>query len=68
MDERAREDMIKSVSYSIEKNHCAIKRDELFRKFKNTSREELQSVIDTMKRRKLLIYDDKVDKYRIVMK
>ena len=67
MEERAREDMILAVSYCIEKNHCAIKRDDLFRKFKNTSREELQSVIDSMKRRKLLHYDENADKYRIVI-
>jgi hypothetical protein len=68
MDERAREDMIKAVSYCIEKNHCAIKRDDLFGKFKNTSREEMQSVIDSMKRRKLLHYEEKTDKYRLVIK
>lgn len=67
MEERAREDMIKAVSYCIEKNHCAIKRDDLFRKFKNTSRDELQSVIDSMKRRKVLHYDENADKYRIVI-
>lgn len=67
MDERQREDMIKAVSYCIEKNHCAIKREELFRKFKNTSRGELQSVIDSMKRRKLLHYEENSDKYRIVI-
>jgi ribosomal protein L25 (general stress protein Ctc) len=68
MDERAREDMIKAVSYCIEKNHCAIKRDDLFKKFKNTSRSDLQSIIDSMKRRKTLLYDEQTDKYRLVIK
>ena len=67
MEEREREDMIKAVSYCIEKNHCAIKREELFKKFKNTPKEELQSIIDSMKRKRLLHYEEKTDKYRIVI-
>lgn len=67
MDEFEREDMIKAVSYCIEKNYCAIKRDELFKKFKNTDRDELRYIIDIMKERKLLHYDDRTDKYRIVI-
>lgn len=68
MDERAREDMIIGVSDCIEANHCAIKRDDLFRKFKNTNRDELKSIIEVMKGRKQLRYDEKADKYRLVMK
>jgi hypothetical protein len=68
MDERAREDMIIGVSDCLEANHCAIKRDDLFRKFKNTNRDELKSIIEVMKRRKQIRYDEKADKYRLVMK
>lgn len=68
MDERARENMIAAVSDCIEVNHCAIKRDDLFKKFKNTAREDLKMVIDAMKRRKLLWYDEHRDMYRIVIK
>lgn len=67
MDEFEREDMIQAVSYCIERNHCAIKYDDLFLKFKNTDRDELKYIIDLMKERKLLHYDEKSDKYRIVI-
>lgn len=68
MDERAREDMITAVSDCIEVNHCAIKREDLYKKFKNTSHDELSSVIESMKIRKMLRYDENTDKYRLVMK
>lgn len=68
MDERAREDMITAVSACIEVNHCAIKRDDLFKKFKNTGRDDLKSIIDSMKRRKMLRYDENRDVYRLVMR
>lgn len=68
MEERAREDMIIAVSACIEVNHCAIKRDDLFKKFKNTSRDDLKLVIESMKRRKMLRYEENSDKYRLVMR
>ena len=67
MNEFQREDMIKSVSATVEKNFCAIKREELFKKYKNTDPETLKSVIETMKSRNLLRYDPKTDKYRLVL-
>jgi hypothetical protein len=67
MNEFQKEDMIKSVSGTVEKNFCAIKREELFKKYKNTDPETLKSVIETMKSRNLLRYDPKTDKYRLVL-
>jgi len=67
MDERQREDMIQGVTAAIEKNHCAIKREDLYRKFKNTNRDDLKSTIETMKRRGTLKYDMDRDKYRLVL-
>ena len=67
MDEYQKEDMIKSVSSTVEKNYCAIKREELFNKYKNTDPEKMKSVIETMKSRGLLHYDQKTDKYRLVL-
>ena len=68
MDEKAREDMVIAVSNCIEANHCAIKRDVLYSKFKNTSREDLRSIIDAMKRRKMLLYEENRDVYRLVIR
>lgn len=67
MDERQREDLIQGVTATIEKNHCAIKRDDLFKKFKNTKRDDLKSAIETMKRRGNLKYDIDRDKYRLIL-
>ena len=67
MDERQREDMVQGVSDAIEKNHCAIKRDDLYRKFKNTNRDDLKNTIETMKRRGMLKYDIDRDKYRLIL-
>ncbi len=67
MNEFQREDMIKSVSGTVERNFCAIKREDLFNKYKNTNPETLKSVIETMKSRGLLRYDQKNDKYRLVL-
>ncbi len=67
MDEYQREDMIKSVSGTVEKNFCAIKREDLYKKYKNTDPETLKSVIEAMKNRGLLKYDQKNDKYRLVL-
>jgi len=68
MEERAREDMIIAVSNCIEVNHCAIKRDALYSKFKNTDRDVLRSIIDAMKRRKMLLYEENRDVYRLVIR
>ncbi|MDD4521699.1 MAG: hypothetical protein PHW84_01940 [Methanosarcina sp.] len=68
MDEKAREDMIIGVSDCLEANHCAIKRDDLFNKFKNTSRDDMKSIIEAMKRRKMLWYEEHTDKYRLIIK
>jgi hypothetical protein len=51
----------------VERNHCAIKREELFKKYKNTAPEKMKSVIETMKTRGILNYDPKTDKYRLVL-
>lgn len=67
MDERQREDMIQGVTAAIEKNCCAIKREELYRKFKNTDRDNLKNTIETMKRRGMLKYDIDRDKYRLIL-
>jgi hypothetical protein len=67
MNEFEREDMIKSVLATVEKNFCAIKREDLYKKYKNTDPEALKSVIEAMKSRNLLRYDPKTDKYRLVL-
>jgi transcription elongation factor GreA-like protein len=67
MDEFQKEDMIKSISGTIEKNYCAIKREDLFKKYKNTNKDTMKNVIEVMKRRGLLKYDQKTDKYRLVL-
>jgi len=67
MNEFEREDMIKSVSGTVEKNFCAIKREDLYKKYKNTDPETLKSVIETMKKRGLLKYEPNTDKYRLVL-
>lgn len=67
MDEREREDFIKSIAATVERNNCAIKRDDLFKKYKNTDRDKLKRVIEVMQRRGLLRYDVDVDKYRLIL-
>lgn len=67
MDERQREDLIQGVSAAIEKNHCAIKREVLYKKFKHTNRDDMKSTIETMKRRGMLKYDIDRDKYRLIL-
>ena len=67
MDEFQKEDMIKSISSTIEKNYCAIKREDLFKKYKNTNKDTMKNVIEAMKRRGLIKYDPKTDKYRLVL-
>lgn len=67
MDERQREDLIQGVTAAIEKNCCAIRRDDLYKKFKNTDRDNLKSTIEAMKRRGMLKYDIDRDKYRLIL-
>lgn len=67
MDERQREDLIQGVTAAIEKNHCAIPREDLYKKFKNTDRNDLKNTIETMKRRGALKYDIDKDKYRLIL-
>jgi transcription elongation factor GreA-like protein len=66
MDEYQKEDLIKSISGTVEKNFCAIKREDLFQKYKNTSPETMKTAIEAMKNRGILKYDTKNDKYRLV--
>lgn len=68
MDEREREDMVIAVSNCIEANHCAIKREVLYSKFKNTSRDDISSIVDVMKRRKMILYEENRDVYRLVIR
>lgn len=67
MNEFQKEDMIKSVSGTVERNYGAIKREELFKKYKNTDPATMKTVIETMKSRGLLKYDTNADKYRLVL-
>jgi len=67
MDEFQKEDMIKSVSGTIEKNYCAMKREDLFKKYKNTNKDTMKNIIEVMKTRGLIKYDQKTDKYRLVL-
>ena len=67
MDEFERENMIKSVSGTVYKNFCAIRREDLYKRYKNTDPETLESVIETMKKRGLLKYEPNTDKYRLVL-
>jgi transcription elongation factor GreA-like protein len=66
MDEFQKEDLIQSISGTLERNYCAIKREDLFKKYKNTSPETMKTAIEAMKSRGLLKYDQKTDKYRLV--
>lgn len=67
MNEYQKEDMIKSVSGTIERNYCAMKREDLFKKYKNTDQNTMKNVIETMKVRGLIKYDSRDDKYRLVL-
>jgi hypothetical protein len=67
MNEFQREDVIISISGTIEKNHCAIKREDLFKKYKNTNRDDLKNILEIMKKRGTLRYDAARDKYRLIL-
>jgi len=66
MDEFQKEDLIQSIAGTVERNFCAIKREDLFKKYKNTSPEIMKTAIEVMKNRGILKYDTKQDKYRLV--
>lgn len=67
MDERQRNDMIQGVASAIERNHCAISRENLYQKFKNTNKNDLRATIEVMKRRGMLKYDIDSDRYRLIL-
>ena len=68
MNDAQREDLIKGISLCFQQNYFAIGSIELSRKFKEVNEYELKAAIDTMLRRKQLIYDMSENKYRLVMK
>jgi hypothetical protein len=68
MNDAQREDLIKGISLCFQQNYFAIESMELSIKFKEVNEYELQAAIDTMLRRKELIYDMDEGKYRLVLK
>ena len=68
MDDAQREDLIKGISLCFQQNYFAIELTELSKKLKEVNEYELENAIDTMLRRKELIYDMDEKKYRLVMK
>jgi len=68
MNDTQREDLIKGISLCFQQNYFAIELMELSQKFKEVNEYELENAIDTMLRRKELIYDMDEKKYRLVLK
>jgi len=68
MNDAQREDLIKGISLCFQQNYFAIETIEISRKFKEVNEYELKNAIDTMLRRKQLIYDMGSKKYRLVLK
>ena len=68
MNDAQREDLIKGISFCFQQNYFAIESIELSRKFNEVNEYELDNAIDTMLRRKELIYDRSEEKYRLVLK
>jgi hypothetical protein len=68
MNDTQREDLIKGISLCFQQNYFAIRSTDLAQKFKEVNEYELKSAIDTMLRRKELIYDMSDNKYRLVLK
>jgi|GEM_PF-1231398 len=68
MNEIEKEDLIKGISLCLQHNYFAIKSNDLYQKFKEVNEYDLKTAIDTMLRRKQLIYDLNENKYRLVMK
>lgn len=61
------EDFIQSIATTIERNNCAIKREDLYRKYSNTERDKIKRIVEVMLRRKTLRYDARDDKYRLIL-
>lgn len=68
MNDVQREDLIKGISLCFQQNYFAIYSMDIPKKFKEVNEYELKNAIDTMIRRKELIYDVDSRKYRLVMK
>jgi len=68
MNDIEREYLIKGISLCFQQNYFAIKSIDMSRKFKEVNKYELKLAIDTMLRRKELIYDMNEGKYRLVLK
>ena len=68
MNDAQREDLIKGIGLCFQQNYFAIESIELSRKFNEVNEYELDNAIDTMLRRKELIYDRSEEKYRLVLK
>jgi hypothetical protein len=68
MNDTQREDLIKGISLCFQQNYFAIELMELSQEFKEVNEYELENAIDTMLRRKELIYDMDEKKYRLVLK
>ena len=68
MNDAQREDLIKGISLCFQQNYFAIELMELSQKFKEVDEYELENAIDTMLRRKELIFDMDEKKYRLVLK
>jgi hypothetical protein len=68
MNDAQRDDLIKGISLCFQQNYFAIETIEISKKFKEVNEYELQNAIDTMLRRKELIYDRDAKKYRLVLK
>ena len=68
MNDAQREDLIKGISLCFQQNYFAIELMELSQKFKEVNEYELENAIDTMLRRKELIFDMDEKKYRLVLK
>jgi hypothetical protein len=68
MNDAQREDLIKGISLCFQQNYFAIETIEVSRKFKEVNEYELKAAIDTMLRRKELVYDTDERKYRLVLK
>ena len=68
MNDAQRKDLIKGISLCFQQNYFAIESIELSRKFNEVNEYELDNAIDTMLRRKELIYDRSEEKYRLVLK
>ncbi len=67
MSDREREDFIQSIAATIERNNCAIKREDLYKKYSNTERDKIKRIVEVMLRRGTLKYDARDDKYWLIL-